>query len=493
MNASQVLRGGLRLNASIYAVLWMFAALLTGILLAWQPIAVTLVLLVAIIAASSLISPVAAVIVLLIFAPLRTLIETEAPGLLPVDIGLLTVAAVAFVWYLVRIARAQPLLRIPRSALWAYTLPFFVVAALTGLSAFSFGAWLNEWLKWAIMLGLALFVLNLKRWEWLVFGVTLAALANAIVGLYIFLGGSGALHLLVEGRFFRAFGTFGQPNPFGGFMGLIAPLAAATAWGYALLTWQTWRRKNRIDTPYAALMIFYATAAALISVGVIISWSRGAWLGFGVSMMLMLISLPRQRRISVAMLALIGFGAVIVLTTDLLPMSITSRITSATEELFNVQDVRGVDITAQNYAVVERLAHWQAALNMASAHPWLGVGFGNYEIAYDQYRILNWREPLGHAHNYYLNVLAETGIIGLLCYMVLWTGILWITWRARQHPDPLARAVTVGLLGTWLYLLLHSLTDNLYVNNLFLHLGILLGVVALLHSQINQSVRVKRP
>jgi hypothetical protein len=56
-----------------------------------------------------------------------------------------------------------------------------------------------------------------------------------------------------------------------------------------------------------------------------------------------------------------------------------------------------------------------------------------------------------------------------------------LTWRARRHPDPLARLIAVGLFGTWTYLAVHSLTDNLYVNNLFLHLGVLLGVLALLH------------
>jgi O-antigen ligase len=139
-----------------------------------------------------------------------------------------------------------------------------------------------------------------------------------------------------------------------------------------------------------------------------------------------------------------------------------------------------VDITPENYANVERLAHWQAAYNMAQANPWLGVGFGNYEIAYPSYNLINWNLALGHAHNYYLNVFAEAGMIGLAAYAVLWLIVMVLTWRARRHPDPLARLIVVGLFGTWVYLAVHSLTDNLYVNNLFLHLGVLLGVLAVL-------------
>src|SRR5690606_34926810 len=118
-----------------------------------------------------------------------------------------------------------------------------------------------------------------------------------------------------------------------------------------------------------------------------------------------------------------------------LPASVVARVSSATQELFAFDDVRGVDITPENYAVVERLAHWQAALNMARAHPWLGVGFGNYEIAYADFRLMNWKFPLGHAHNYYLNVLAEAGMIGLIAYVFYWAVVVFLTWHARRHPD----------------------------------------------------------
>jgi O-antigen ligase len=168
-----------------------------------------------------------------------------------------------------------------------------------------------------------------------------------------------------------------------------------------------------------------------------------------------------------------------------------NRISSSTEDFFAFEDMRGVDITAENYPVVERLAHWQAALNMAVDHPWLGVGFGNYEIAYPQYRLFNWDEPLGHAHNYYLNILAEAGLLGLLAYGNVWAVIIWITWRARKHPDILSRFIIIGLLGSWTYLLVHSMFDNLYVNNLFLHLGTMFGILGIFNNQANNDVRLR--
>jgi hypothetical protein len=88
-----------------------------------------------------------------------------------------------------------------------------------------------------------------------------------------------------------------------------------------------------------------------------------------------------------------------------------------------------------------------------------------------------------------LNVLAEAGMIGLLTYLALWVGVAIIIWQIRRHPDTLARCVGVGLLGSWVYLAVHSLTDNLYVNNVFLHLGTVIGIAAVLYRQSRNGTR----
>ncbi len=462
----------------------LFASVVLGILIATQPILTTLAIGAAALIFLALFHPITGVIIMLVLAPLRTLLETEAAFRLPLEIGQLTVLLALTLWAIYRIARGQRLISWTWSPVYLPVLVFFSAISFTMFTPISMGAWLSEWLKWAIILVLITFVLNLRHWQWLVFGLVIAGCANALIGLYIFLGGSGALHLLVEDRFFRAFGTFGQPNPFGGFMGLLAPLAYGAALGYLLRLWQHYRRTQTLARHDLMACIFYGLAGAILSVGVIISWSRGAWLGFGVAMMIFVIAIPRRLWQSGVVLSVIAILTLALWTSGRLPASIVDRINSATTELFAFRDVRGIDVTPANYAVIERLAHWQAAVNMAEGNFWLGVGLGNYEFAYGQYRLIVWREPLGHAHNYYLNIFGETGIIGLGAYLTLWIGIVYLTWRARAHPDNLARSVVIGLLGTWVYLATHSLTDNLYVNNLFLHIGVMFGILAVLYRQV---------
>jgi O-antigen ligase len=142
-----------------------------------------------------------------------------------------------------------------------------------------------------------------------------------------------------------------------------------------------------------------------------------------------------------------------------------------------------VAITPDNFAVMERMAHWQAALNMSNAHPWLGVGLGNYEAAYSQYALINWPNPLGHAHNYYLNLLAEIGVLGLLAYLLFWAAVIWVTGRSIRRSSYPQRGIALGLMGAWVHLAVHHMVDNLYVNNIYLHLGVLLGLLLLLNGQ----------
>jgi O-antigen ligase len=476
---------------------WLLAPLaaLAGYLLAFQPLPVAVAGLGAVgIALLALLTPLAALTVMLVVAPLRTLIATEAVFPLPLDIGQLALVFALGIWALQRLALRLSFIEFRLNLLHTAIIGFIIATGISGFNAVSFGAWVNEWLKWVQVLVLVIVVQQLGaagRWRWLVFALTVAGLANALIGIYEFFGGSGALHLLVNGRFFRAFGTFGQPNPFGGFMGLLAPLALASALGYGVSLWRTYRSSNHISRHLLAAMVFFSTVGGIMALALVMSWSRGAWLAFAAAIGAILFALPRKLWHSLALVAIVAAIVGLVWTSGRLPVSITARLASATEELFSFSDVRGVDITPENYAVVERLAHWQAALNMARAEPWTGVGFGNYEAAYPQFRLINWKFALGHAHNYYLNVLAEAGIIGLLAYSHLWFVVLFVTWRARRHPNPIARLTAAGLLGTWVYLTVHSLTDNLYVNNLFLHIGVMLGILAVIYAESENGLRLR--
>lgn len=423
--------------------------------------------------------PVLGLVVMLAVAPLKTLIATESPILIPVDVGQITFALAVGVWMVRRVStqRDAPLQRSRVS------LPLIAISAAFSLSlihAVSATAWLSEMLKWIEIIILVLVVhdLGTQRWHWIAFGVVLAGVLQAIIGLYEYQGGSGATHLWIGGsQHFRAFGTFGQPNPFSAFMGLTLPVALGLTWGYALETRRA-RRYHEVWHGTGLRVLFYALASAILLAALIASWGRGAWLGFGAAGVVMVCFAPPKMWQAFGVVGTTGALIVMLWVAGLIPADIAARITSGLTEFTGFRDVRGIHLTDANYAIVERLAHWQAALNMARAHPLTGVGLGHYEVVYANYNVPSWPDALGHAHNDYLNLWAETGMVGLSVYVVGWVVIVLWTIRARRQHCLVLHGLTLGLLGAWTHLAVHSMVDKLYVNNLFLHLGVLLGLLA---------------
>ncbi len=438
-------------------------------------------------------TPLAMLVILLTLSPLRALVATETAYAFPLDIGQVLLLLYFGVWLAERIRTRKPILALRMSLPLSAALGLTCVFALGAWHGASFSHWLREWLKWLII---ALLIWNLtlayaNHWRWLVFAILVSSTANAIVGLYIFLGGSGADHLVILGNFYRAFGTFGQPNPFGGFMGIALPIALMTACSQVQRIWRLWHNQRRLVRGAALILVACGLACLLITAALLASWSRGAWLGTALAVLVMLIALPRRLRHGLALTLVIALLFTLAWSLGILPDSIINRLTTAASDLVTVSDARGVAIYPWNYAVIERLAHWQAALNMADEAPLLGLGLGSYEVVYDQFRLINWEEALGHAHNHYLNTLAETGLLGLAAYLAFWLLIIRATWSLRRHPDTHARLTAVGLLGCWCYIAAHSLFDNLFVNNLFLHIGVLLGILAILRRQLTASLKLE--
>lgn len=438
-----------------------------------------------------LLHPLAALTVMLIVSPLRALLAAHSSLHLPLDIGQIAFVATLGSAVMYRMVKREHLLTVAWTPLSVALVVFILISGSTIASSLSVSLWLSEWLKWLALALAALISIGLAKtynWQWLAFALVVAGIPNALLGAYIFFGGSGADHFAINDRFFRAFGTFEQPNPFGGFMGITAALAIALTAGYGLRWYE--RRKCQANQQTMALFAFYLTSAGLLTLGVLISWSRGSWLALMAAVGLMALFFLKQWWVRILFISLVFTGGFVAFGAGLLPDAIVERFSSAFAEYFTLTDIRGVDVTPENYAVVERLGHWQAALNMAQSNPWFGVGLGNFDAAYPEYRLINWPQPLGHAHNFYLNILAETGIIGALSYMCLWFAILWMTIRAMVHPDSLMRLTIIGLIGVWAYIAVHSLLDNLFVNNVFLHIGVLLGLLYTIYTRAATQTRV---
>jgi O-antigen ligase len=383
------------------------------------------------------------------------------------------------------------------------------------------GAALAETIKWLEMLALYLFMAaNVERRHlpWLVGAILLAGAAQAALGLYQFLFRVGPPgFLLFGGRFLRAYGTFRQPNPYAGYLGLVLPLAySLTIGGLGARGWRLRAGADRPSgpgwlrsavglpspqppapseappwgSPHSVLRFtLYVLLLGLLLAALYASQSRGAWVS--VAAAIVVVSLARGGR-TAALFALVivllaGLGAMGAFQN--LPPMVVQRFTGVLPTI-RIPDIATAEVTDANFATIERLAHWEAALAMWREHLWLGVGFGNYAAIYPAYAIGRWLDPLGHAHNYYLNIAAETGLLGLLAYGLFWLSALGLGWRAVRRSHGFPRAVAAGSLGVLVHLSVHNLVDNLFVQGMYLQVGIVLGVLCMIYqTRIDNSGR----
>ena len=384
---------------------------------------------------------------------------------------------------------------LPYFPLFPFVAGFILLMSLTMLNTVDMSLSSKELLKWVELGFIIILVLDAvdlssakesNRWLTVLLAlILLPAVVQAMIGLIQFLQPQGPDSFLILGRFYRAFGTFEQPNPYGGFMVLHTLLVSGLGLGLVIRLWKQWRRDGSLGGRTLLLIMVLGGLLALFLLSVVASWSRGAWLALAAGGGVMLVSWPGRWRNRLAML----LGLIVLLwggwQTNLLPSSVTSRITSAAD--FEVRDLRDIELTNANFALVERLAFWQAAGNMFRQNLWFGVGFGAYDAAYSDFSPEGWPKSLGHAHNYYLNLLAEVGLVGLIAYLVLWGAILGQAWWLIGNAPDRWRGIALGLFGAWIALTTHHLVDKLYVNNIYLQVGALLALQQLLVNLVRST------
>ena len=332
-----------------------------------------------------------------------------------------------------------------------------------------------------------------RAWDGLVACFFVGASGEAFIGTVQSSLGLGNLSFLVGG-ITRAFGTFGRPNSYAGYLEMTFPLTVTVAlWALASLPdaarqWYAARggslaAERHALLPLLGLLLALAGAgltALMLAAGITLSLSRGAWLGGAAAVVAMMLLAGRRWAIT-ALVGVVLLAAVLVLGgTGVLPSALQQRIGSVGNGLI-LLDYYKVPITKENFAVKERMAYWIGGLHMAEAHPWQGVGLGNYGPEYNaRYFTPPFMIAQVHAHNYYIHIAAETGAIGLTAYLVLIGGVLATGIGAvrRARDDPFAHALALGGVGIVVAVAVHNLFEDLHVLSLGVHLSAVWALLA---------------
>jgi len=360
---------------------------------------------------------------------------------------------------------------------------------------------ISKWLEFLVLILLGTQYIRTRCQVWTIVVITcLAGITQALFGYIQFFFDIGPASFIRDASL-RIYGTFDQPNPYAGYINL--PLSIALA---LMLLGSNW--KTRI---LAGVTVFFLATAEFLT------QSRGGEIAIAAALLLIVTVGILRLRIAIGLLSLATLVGAAAFLVGLIPIYFFNPILTR----LGLVDISLAKPTDQTFSTAERLAHWIAGMRMFFDHPLLGVGIGNYAQAYPQYFVTIFTDPLGHAHNYYINIAAETGSIGLIAYILFILAIFiagshsyryvtrkWMQAKSSymrhqkpptmhaalkapgsiQYPGWLAkrditamftndRALSIGLLAAIISVCVHNVFDDLYVHSLTILIALLIIVL----------------
>jgi O-antigen ligase len=222
----------------------------------------------------------------------------------------------------------------------------------------------------------------------------------------------------------RVFATFENPNIFAEYLIMIIPV------GYAVMLREK-KFKNRILTLGMGSTVF----ASLL-----FTFSRGGWLGAAAGAFLFLFMYQLSMLLKFIPVALMGLM--------LLPASILSRIAS----IGSLQD-------ASNFY---RMQIWEKSVEIIKDYPLTGVGLGFNSFRKISAKYITEADPY-HAHNTYLELAVEVGVIGLAMVIFLglkMMGMVHHILKVDKHNGVLMLGFFAGLIS----LMVHGMAEHVLYN-----------------------------
>jgi O-antigen ligase len=124
-----------------------------------------------------------------------------------------------------------------------------------------------------------------------------------------------------------------------------------------------------------------------------------------------------------------------------------------------MDDIIGVVILEDNfYSVDSRLAAWRVLGELISVNPFLGLGPANYYWYTPLYTILGFNVQF-NSHNQYVDIIAQTGLIGIAFFGWWATAVARVGWRLRNK-------VAAGFEQAYVYAALGGLVGTLFAGML---------------------------
>ncbi len=294
-----------------------------------------------------------------------------------------------------------------------WLLPFLIYAAANAhwITPVRWLGW-RDWMGWAQLVTVFWVVLNgvrssAPRRALFVVQIGLGVVAVALACYQHFVRPDWLMlgRLQVDQFLSRASGCFGIPNSLAALLLLLIPVSGALALRAGAST---------------ATRLVWGALGAFLGFGLVLTISRGAWLGLALALIAWPLASSRwswRQRIGAAM-AVLALMVALVAGLFVASASVRDRLI----------------IFARDSGEITRPIMWRAAWRLWREQPAVGSGAGSYNVLFEKYRPEQFVNEPQWAHNDYLNTLSDYGAIGFVLFFGAVAGIIWQCVRHRRTP-----------------------------------------------------------
>ena len=313
----------------------------------------------------------------------------------------------------------------------------------------------------------------------LVLAIIITGTIVAFLGILQMLSGTNKIYWfwLSKYKIGNYFGPYVNPNHFAGYMGMVIPLGIglliAQLLNRSLIPAGSWRHRLSVIESHLSKNSLLIFLIVIMGLSLIFSLSRGGILCFLFSMVFFFTILGikrsqrKKRKIGAVILGLI------------FAMLIWIGIDPVLKELSTLANIR---FTSDARTIVSK-----DTLDIARDFPFFGVGLGNFQHIYPKYTTLKLRGVFTHAHNDYMEMLADTGwpgailFFGGIVFLLIKTLLLW-----HRRRDPFVTGITLGAVTGAVFILLQNMvTFNFHIPANAMLFFIILGLtVVVVHPSI---------
>jgi len=263
------------------------------------------------------------------------------------------------------------------------------------------------------------------------------------------------------------------------------PINAPNVWGQILVAVSVLIVFRIINEASKLTKVFCVFMLAVILYAILNTYSRAAYIVLAIDVALIMFLFEKRFN---PLIAVAGVG-ILILLIPFLPAGYRERFTTLT--LFTSET--GI---YQDSSFRGRTSEMLTGLAMFTSHPILGVGTANYPMNYQRYAQLigiEFRAEARDPHSLYVQLLAETGILGAVTFLgMVFFLIVGLNKackaieQSHRHPDwlPWVNAIRLAIIS---YLLTSVFLHNAYIRYFWILVAMALAAIQITHQLLNTS------